>query len=148
MFRWFKNYEDNIIDSYPITAPRRRHIQPVPAPRTQISEKRRAFKGFKRSFKIGLNSNRDPLVQLQNTRLAISRLFGTLLSNMKCYKFSAVLSKLGIFCKAMRSTFTVFSSAIEASIKGYATRKLRCGSAAIKKGSRLTRLLPHAKISH
>ena len=89
-----QNYEDNIIapalqfrDNYPIPAPRRRHIQPVPAPRTQISEKQRAFKGFKRSLKIGLNSNRDPLVQLQNTRLAISRLFGTLLSNTKCFKF-------------------------------------------------------------
>ena len=34
----------------------------------------------------------------------------------------------------MRSTFTVFASAVEASIKGYATRKLRCGWAINKRG--------------
>ena len=31
-------------------------------------------------------------------------------------------------------------------IKGYATRKIRCGRAAIKGGGRPTRLLPHAKM--
>ena len=59
--------------------------------------------------------------------------------------FYAVWSKLRIFCKAMRSTFTVFTSAIEESIKGYATWKLWCGWAAIKGGDRPTRLLPHTK---
>ena len=34
----------------------------------------------------------------------------------------------------MRSTFTVFASAVEASIKGYATRKLRCAWAINKRG--------------
>ena len=57
----------------------------------------------------------------------------------------AVWSKLRIFCKAMRSTFTVFTSAIKESIKGYATWKLWCGWAAIKGGDRPTRLLPHSK---
>ena len=46
----------------------------------------------------------------------------------------SIWSKLRIFCKAMRSTFTVFASAVEASIKGYATRKLRCGWAINKRG--------------
>ena len=58
----------------------------------------------------------------------------------------AVWSKSKMFCKAMRSTFTVFVSAIEASVKGYATRKLRCGWAAIKGVGRPTRFLPHAKM--
>ena len=58
----------------------------------------------------------------------------------------AVWSKLRTFCRAMRSTFTVFASAVKASIKGYATRKLRCGSPAIKGVGRPTRLLPYAKM--
>ena len=58
----------------------------------------------------------------------------------------AVWSKPKMFFKAMRSTFIVFVSAIEESIKGYATRKLRCGWAAIKGGGRPTRFLPHAKM--
>ena len=55
-------------------------------------------------------------------------------------------SKLRIFCKAMRWTFTVFVSAVETSIKGYVTRKLRCGWTAIKGGDRPTRLSLHAKM--
>ena len=39
-----------------------------------------------------------------------------------------------LFCESMRSTFTVFASAVEASIKGYATRTLWWGWAAIKGG--------------
>ena len=61
-------------------------------------------------------------------------------------KLYAVWSKLRIFCKAMHSTFTVFASAIEESIKGYATQNLWCGWAAIKGGGRPTRLLPHTKV--
>ena len=46
----------------------------------------------------------------------------------------------------MRSTFTVLASAVEASIKEYATRKLRCGWAAVKGGGMPSRILPHAKM--
>ena len=46
----------------------------------------------------------------------------------------------------MRSTFTVLASAVEASIKGYATRKLRCGWAAVKRVGMPSRILPHAKM--
>ena len=34
-----------------------------------------------------MRSNRDAIVELQNTRLAISRLFSTMLYNMKSFKF-------------------------------------------------------------
>ena len=34
-----------------------------------------------------MRSNRDAIVELQNTRLAISRLFSTMLNNMKGFKF-------------------------------------------------------------
>ena len=43
--------------------------------------------GYTRLFEISLKSDRDALVQLQNTSLAITRLFDTILSNTKGFKF-------------------------------------------------------------
>ena len=71
----------------PIPAPRTKKQQPVAAPRTKTGEKQRALKGFAKSYEIGLKTDRDASVQLQNTRLAISRLFGTILNNTKGFKF-------------------------------------------------------------
>ena len=65
--------------------------QPVLALRTRIGEKRRALKGFTKSFRISLRSDRDALVQLQNTRLAISQLFSAILSDTKGFKFVETL---------------------------------------------------------
>ena len=85
-------FENNPIPPYrPIPAPRTKKQQPVPASKTKIGEKRRALKGFTKSYKIGLKSDRDALVQLQNTRLAISRLFGTILTEIKGFKFVETL---------------------------------------------------------
>ena len=75
----------------PIPAPRTKKQQPVAAPRTKIGEKQRALKGFTRSYEIGLKTDRDALVQLQNTRLAISRLLNTILNNTKGFKFVETL---------------------------------------------------------
>ena len=81
-------FENNPIPPYRlIPAPRTKKHQPVPAPRTRIDEKRRALKGFTKSYEIGLKSDRDASVQLQYTRLAISRLFSTILNEMKGFKF-------------------------------------------------------------
>jgi len=73
----------------PIPAPRTRHshsVPPIPAPRNKvkqmlpppeirdepiITEKKRALNGYTGSFEISLESHRDPLIELQNTRLAI-----------------------------------------------------------------------------
>ena len=85
-------FENNPIPPYrPIPAPRTKKQQPVPASKTKIGEKRRALKGFTKSYEIGLKSDRDALVQLQNTRLAISRLFGTILNEIKGFKFVETL---------------------------------------------------------
>ena len=65
--------------------------QPVAAPRTGISEKRRALKDFTKSFEVSLRYDRDALVQLQNTRLAISQLFSVTLSDTKGFKFVKTL---------------------------------------------------------
>lgn len=70
-----------------IPAPRTKKSQPVPTPRTQITQTEKDLKGFTKSFEISLKTDKDPLVQLQNTRLAIERLFGKILKNMKGFKF-------------------------------------------------------------
>ena len=52
-------FENNPIPPYrPIPAPRTKKQQPVPASKTRIGEKRRALKGFTKSYKIGLKSDR------------------------------------------------------------------------------------------
>ena len=85
-------FENNPIPPYrPIPAPRTKKQQPIAAPRTKISEKRRALKGFTKSYEIDLKTDRDALVQLQNTRLAISKLFNTILNNTKGFKFVETL---------------------------------------------------------
>ena len=43
--------------------------------------------GYTKSFEILLKSNKDALLELQNTTLAISRLFGTILNDTKGFKF-------------------------------------------------------------
>ena len=87
-----QRFEANPIPQYrPIPAPRRKKQQPVAAPRTKIDGKRRALKGFTKSYEIGLKSDRDVLLQLQNTRLAISRLFNTILNETKGFKFVETL---------------------------------------------------------
>ena len=58
---------------------------------TNIISKTRALKGFTKTFEIGTKSDRDALVQLQNTRLGISRLFATILNEMKGFKLVGTL---------------------------------------------------------
>ena len=85
-------FENNPIPPYrPIPAPRTKKQQPIAVPRTKIGEKRKALRGFTKSYEIGLKTDRDALVQLQNTRLAISRLFNTILNNTKGFKFVETL---------------------------------------------------------
>ena len=43
------------------------------------------------NYEIGLKSDRDALMQLQNTRLTISRLFNTILNETKGFKFGETL---------------------------------------------------------
>lgn len=71
--------QDNIIppsqfQDRPIEALRKKN-QPVPTPRIETKEKKRTLNGFTKSIEISLSSNRDPLIQLQNTRLAVSHFF-------------------------------------------------------------------------
>ena len=92
-----KEYEDNIIlpplefrDDYkPIPKPRTK--KPTPLPRTKIEEVDKALKGYKKSFEISIKNDKDPLVQLQNTRLAIENHITKILTSMKGLKFVETL---------------------------------------------------------
>ena len=88
-----QRFEATPIPPYrPHPTPRMKEQQPVPAPGTRIDEKRRALiKDFAKSFEISLKSDRDALVQMQNTRLAISSLFDTILQRTKGFKFVETL---------------------------------------------------------
>ena len=92
-----KEYEDNIIlpplefrDDYkPIPKPRTK--KPTPLPRTKIEEVDKALKGYTKSFEISIKNDKDPSVQLQNTRLAIENHITKILTSMKGLKFVETL---------------------------------------------------------
>ena len=90
-------YEDDIIlppvefrDGYkPIPKPRTK--KPVPSPRTKIEQVNNALNGYTKSFEIGIKHNKDPLVQLQNTRKALEHHIISILTSMKGLKFVETL---------------------------------------------------------
>ena len=100
-----KEYEDNIIlppsefrDDYkPVPLPRSlKQIKkpvptPAPAPRTIINQIKNALKGYTKSYQINIKNNKDPLVQLQNTRKGIETYIKGLLESMKGIKYIETL---------------------------------------------------------
>ena len=95
--RMVQDYEKNIIlppiefrDGYkPVPAPRTK--KPVPAPRTKIEQTDKALKGFTKSYEIDIKNNKDPLVQLNNTRKAVANHIENILISMKGLKFAETL---------------------------------------------------------
>ena len=83
-----QDYEDNIILP-PIPKPRNK--QPTPLPRTKIEEVDKALKGYTKSFEIEIKNDKDPLVQLQNTRKVIEYHITKILTSMKGLKFVETL---------------------------------------------------------
>ena len=95
-----QDYEENIItpplefrDDYkPIPKPRTiKPVKPTPASRTQINQVDKALKGYTQSFEIGIKNNKDPLLQLQNTRKAVEYHLMKTLPSMKGIKFVETL---------------------------------------------------------
>ena len=92
-----QEYENNIIapptefrDDYkPVPALRTR--KPIPLIRTKIEETNKALRGYTSSYIISIKHNKDPLLQLQNTRLAIGHHIKKALSAMKGIKFNETL---------------------------------------------------------
>ena len=58
---------------------------------TQIKETDKALKGYTKSYEIIINNNKNPLEQLQNTKLAVKHHINTLLNKMKGLKFFMTL---------------------------------------------------------
>ena len=81
-----KEYEDHIIQP-----PLEFRDKPVKLPRTVIKETAKALKGYTSSYIISIKHNTDPLLQLQNTRLAVEHHIKKALSAMKGIKFNETL---------------------------------------------------------
>ena len=95
--RMVQDYEKNIITP-PIPAPRSkkpvpapRTKKPVPAPRTKIEQTAKALKGYTKSYEINVKNEKDPLIQLNNTRKAVANHIENILTSMKGLKFAETL---------------------------------------------------------
>ena len=73
----------------PVPAPRTK--KPVPEPRTKIDQTAKALKGYTKSYEIGIKNNKDPLMQLQNTRKAVAIHIEKILKSMTGLKFVETL---------------------------------------------------------
>ena len=49
-----------------------RIYKPVPTPRPTIEQTNKGLKGYTKSYRIIIKNNKDPLVQLPNTRKAVA----------------------------------------------------------------------------
>ncbi|KAL9967825.1 hypothetical protein ACROYT_G026122 [Oculina patagonica] len=86
-----QDYEENIIQP-PIPKPRTiKQVKPTPATRTKIEETDKALKGYTKSYQITIRNNKDPLLQLQNTRKAVEYHINKILSSLKGIKFVETL---------------------------------------------------------
>ena len=83
-----QDYEENII-APPIEF--RDDYKPTPALRTQINQVDKALKGYTKSYEISIKNNKDPLLQLQNTRKAVEYHLIKTLPSMKGIKFVETL---------------------------------------------------------
>ena len=63
----------------------------VPLLRTKIKQTDKALKGYTKSYEISIKNNKDPLVQLQNTRKAVTYHIISVLTSMKGLKFVETL---------------------------------------------------------
>ena len=97
-----QEYQENIIpppaqfrDDYkPVPAPRsKQHVvkKPVPTPRTKIEQTKNTLKDYTKSYEISIKNNKDPSIQMQNTRKAIEIAINSQLNEMKGLKYVETL---------------------------------------------------------
>ena len=100
-----QQYEENVSSppaySKPIPAPRTQKSldayipsklsQSIPQKRTIVAQMQQALEGYTKSFNIELKDNKDPLVQLQESRKAIEYLFNNQLKIFKGFKYVETL---------------------------------------------------------
>ena len=75
------------VKQIPVYTAEVKQINPIKLPRTIINETNKALKGFTSSYEISINNSTDPLLQLQNTRVAVGYHIKKSLSAMKGLKF-------------------------------------------------------------
>ena len=75
------------MDKPKVPMPRKKKVTPIPRQRTQITQLRSAFHKYTNSYEIGIKNVADPLVQLSETRLAISKFLSRLLTQSNEIKF-------------------------------------------------------------
>ena len=86
------SFDNQLIPRRPISMPRKKKVTPIPTQRTQITEVARAFKGYTKSYEVGIKNETDPLIQMSSTRLAIAHFMKQLLPQMKGIKFIETLT--------------------------------------------------------
>ena len=79
--------ENASVKQIPVYTAEVKKINPIKLPRTIIKETNKALKGFTSSYEISINNSTDPLLQLQNTRVAVGYHIKKSLSAMKGLKF-------------------------------------------------------------
>ena len=65
--------------------------KPVPLPITKIEQTSKALKGYTKSYEIDIKNNKDPLLQLNNTRKAVANHIENISISMKGLKFVETL---------------------------------------------------------
>ena len=63
----------------------------IALPRTKTVKTKQALKGYTESYEISIKNYRDPLIQLQNTRLAVRKHLENVLKSMKGFKYVETL---------------------------------------------------------
>ena len=53
-----------------------------------------AFSGYARSCKVEIVERKDPVVQLETSKLSIKNLFSNLINEMKCFKYQITVKVL------------------------------------------------------
>ena len=86
-----QEYEENIISPPIQFRDDYKPKKPIALPRTVIEKTKQALKNYTESYKISIKNWKDPLIQLQNTRLAIKTHLKNLLKSMKGFKYVETL---------------------------------------------------------
>ena len=66
-------------------------MKPTIEPRTKINKLDQALKGYTQSYEISIKNDKDPLLQLQNTRIALASHISSILTSMNGLKFIEAL---------------------------------------------------------
>ena len=99
-------FENNDLYKPPRPKKQQSRPQPIPAPRTKITGKSEALKGYTKSYEIAIKNDKDILEQLQNTRLAISRFPYDYMDSFERFNETQLPSKDDFFSQLTQDAIT------------------------------------------